>query len=312
MPNTFMHWLSALRLKTLPLAILSILVGTCLAAKTHSISYLTLGLSLTTAILLQILSNLANDYGDTLKGTDNDARIGPKRVMQQGLIDASTMKKAITITVFLSLFSGAVLIFTALNQHQDIVGFSLLGLMAILAAIGYTLGNKPYGYLGLGDLCVFIFFGLLGVTGSHYLQTGEFDYLHLLPAAAIGLLATGVLSINNLRDIENDKACGKKTLAVRLGLKKAKRYHLALLITSFILFSLYAGITESSWLNWLFLLCLPLAYQDAKAVRKAESPHAFIPQMANIIKLTLSTGSLFCLGIILSPIIANLSINNPG
>lgn len=307
-----MHWLNAARLKTLPLAILSILVGTCLAAKTSTISYLTLFLSLTTAILLQILSNLANDYGDALKGTDNDARIGPKRVMQQGLIKASAMKKAICITVFLSLLSGAALIFTALNQHQDILGFSLLGLVAIFAAIGYTLGNKPYGYQGLGDLSVFVFFGLLGVSGSDYLQSGQFDSTHLLPAAAIGLLATGVLSINNLRDIENDAACGKKTLAVRLGLKKAKRYHLALLVTSFLLFSLFTGLTDSSWLNWLFLLCLPLAYQDARAIWQANSPHAFIPQMANIIKLTLSTGGLFCLGLILSPIIANLFVNNPG
>ncbi len=307
-----MHWLNALRLNTLPLAILSILVGTCLAAKTSTVSYLTLFLSLITAILLQILSNLANDYGDALKGTDNDARIGPKRVMQQGLISAHAMKKAISITVFLSLLSGVALILTALNKHQDILGFSLLGLGAILAAMGYTLGNKPYGYLGLGDLFVFIFFGILGVSGSNYLQTGEFQGIYLLPAAAIGLLATGVLSINNLRDIENDAACGKKTLAVRLGLKRAKYYHLTLLMTSFLLFSLFTGITEPSWLNWLFLLCLPLAYQDAKAIKQADSPHAFIPQMANIIKLTLSTGGLFCLGLILSPIIAELSLNNPG
>lgn len=197
--------------------IASIVCGSAVAGWQGSFSALIAGLALLTALLLQILSNLANDYGDAVKGTDNKHRLGPQRAIQSGMVTPSAMRNAMILNTVLTITSGLSLIFIACNNLQDMFGFMLLGLMAIAASIAYTVGNKPYGYRGLGDLSVLMFFGWLGVAGTYYLQAGQIDSIIMLPATACGLLSVGVLNINNLRDIDNDRACGKLTLAVRMG-----------------------------------------------------------------------------------------------
>ncbi len=170
--STFKTWLDAARPKTLPLAVACILSGSAVAAKSAHFSFALTALALITALLLQVLSNLANDYGDAVKGTDNDNRLGPKRAIQQGLVTPDTMKKAMIFNVALTVVVGAALVLTAFDKAADILSFIGLGALAIIAAICYTVGNKPYGYKGLGDLSVLIFFGWLGVAGTYYLQTG--------------------------------------------------------------------------------------------------------------------------------------------
>lgn len=291
----FKIWLDAIRPRTLLLALACIVTGNALAFEQSRFSITLFVLALITALLLQILSNLANDYGDAIKGTDNDNRIGPKRTIQQGLISPKSMKQAILFNIVLAVIVGGLLIFYAFDSFNNMISFTLLGFFAILAAVGYTVGNKPYGYLGLGDLSVLVFFGWLGVLGSYYLQAGKIEWDLFLPATASGLLAVGVLNINNLRDIENDKLSKKLTLIVRIGETKGKIYHLILLSLSFILFATFNFISNASISYWLFLFALPLAFTHGKAVWFAQNGEQIRPMMADIVKLTIITNLLFAL-----------------
>ena len=205
-------WWETARPKTLPLALASIFTGSALAywADKESFNLTVMLLCLLTTILLQVLSNFANDYGDHQKGSDTEERIGPLRGIQQGAISANELKWGLILMAVGSFFSGAFLIGIAYQSLTDLLVFAGLGILAIIAAITYTVGAKPYGYLGLGDLSVLLFFGLLGVGGTYYLQTHSIDSLIILPALGSGLLATAVLNINNLRDIEQDAKVGKK------------------------------------------------------------------------------------------------------
>ena len=232
-------WLESLRPKTLPLGVIAIITGSALAYWTGHFKFPVALLALITTGILQILSNLANDYGDAVKGTDTDARLGPLRGMQKGVITAAQMKKALILTVTLACLSGLALIIVACEKPEDIVGFLGLGVAAIIAAITYTVGKKPYGYLGLGDISVLIFFGWLSVIGTYYLQAGFFSPLTILPATACGLLSVAVLNINNMRDIENDILTGKNTLAVRLGPLKSRYYHAAVITVAFLCLILF-------------------------------------------------------------------------
>lgn len=198
-------WIESLRLRTLPLACASVITGSALAWWQGHFSLSIASLALLTTALLQILSNLANDYGDALKGSDTPARIGPLRGMQKGAISPQQMRVALLLTVVLTLLSGITLIVRACQSLNDILGFIALGAVAIVAAIAYTVGKKPYGYLGLGDASVLIFFGWLGVTGSYYLQAHNLPVMLFLPATACGLMAVAVLNVNNMRDIESDR-----------------------------------------------------------------------------------------------------------
>lgn len=216
MKQSLQIWLEAARPKTLPLALVSILTGSVLAYSAGHFSLTIAIMAFVTATLLQILSNLANDYGDAVQGTDNDNRLGPQRAMQSGAVTAQQMKVAIIFNIILTAIAGLTLVFYALSSFESIITFISLGILAIIAAIAYTMGSKPYGYVGLGDLSVFIFFGLLGVSGTYFLHTGHVDATLFLPALGCGLLAVAVLNINNMRDIENDSECGKRTMAVRL------------------------------------------------------------------------------------------------
>ncbi|MCD9471456.1 1,4-dihydroxy-2-naphthoate polyprenyltransferase [Photobacterium phosphoreum] len=299
-PSSLTIWLDAARPKTLPLAIASIVCGSAVAKWHGSFSASIAALALLTALLLQILSNLANDYGDAVKGTDNDDRLGPQRAMQSGLVTAATMRKAMIINIILTTISGLTLILIACKNPHDIVGFLVLGLLAIAASIAYTVGNKPYGYRGLGDLSVLIFFGWLGVAGTYYLQAGQIDSLIMLPATACGLLAVGVLNINNLRDIDNDKACGKQTLVVRMGPRWGRKYHLILLSTSVIFFSLFALLEVKSLFGWLFILSLPLLINHGRQVYRSTDGAALRPMMATMVKCALITNLLFAVGMMLA------------
>lgn len=294
----FKTWFDAVRPKTLPLAIACIFCGSAIAVQAPQFSITVMILAVITALLLQILSNLANDYGDAIKGTDNEARIGPKRAIQQGLVTPKAMKKVMIINVILTILAGLALVFTAFDNTADIMRFIAFGALAVVAAICYTAGNKPYGYYGFGDLSVLIFFGWLGVAGTFYLQTGTLNAVILLPATACGLFAVGVLNINNLRDIDNDRASGKRTLVVRIGPKWGRVYHQLLLIVAYLFFAFFALIDQTSLFRWLFLLSLPLAIKHGKAVWLSADGEALAPMMGDMVKLALLTNFLFTLGVL--------------
>ncbi|CAH6783215.1 1,4-dihydroxy-2-naphthoate octaprenyltransferase [Vibrio chagasii] len=294
MKQSLMIWLDAARPKTLPLALVSILTGSSLAFANDQFSLSIALLAFLTATLLQILSNLANDYGDAVKGTDNENRLGPMRAMQSGAVTAKTMKQAIILNIVFTVIAGLILIFHALTSIESILSFIALGVLAIVAAIAYTVGNKPYGYIGLGDLSVFIFFGLLGVSGTYFLHTGHVEPSLFLPALGCGLMAVAVLNINNMRDIENDSECGKRTMAVRLGQRKAKHYHFALLGLALVSFALYLLIQEKPvWISLPFLLSIVIVYKHGKAVWETEKPAQIAPMMPVIVKCSLVTNLLF-------------------
>lgn len=294
MNNSLRIWVDAARPKTLPLALVSILTGSVLAFSVGSWSWPVTGLALLTATLLQILSNLANDYGDALKGTDNEQRLGPMRAIQSGAVSLADMKQAMIINVLLTIVSGLALVFYALDSAQSIAAFLALGVLAILAAIAYTVGNKPYGYVGLGDVSVFIFFGLLGVSGSYFLHTGQIEWRLLLPSLGCGLLAVSVLNINNMRDIENDALCGKRTVVVRLGQQRAKIYHLLLLVGALCAFASYLLLQDrSAWFSVPFLFSLIVLFEHGQAVYRASQPVQMAPLLPNAVKCALVTNVLF-------------------
>lgn len=277
------HWLSAFRLRTLPLALSTILMGNALALNEQAFSYKIFILSIIVTILLQILSNLANDYGDGVKGTDNAQRVGPTRAIQSGKITKNQMKIAIIIFVLLALFFGLWLVFIAIENPIIIIGFIALGLGAIVAAIAYTVGKKAYGYSGLGDLFVFIFFGLVGVLGTFYLQSHTFEYINILPAIAIGAFSTAVLNLNNMRDIENDRQSNKNTLVVKMGLEQAKKYHASLFFWAYLALFIFLYFNENGlpqlYLSMATVVVLLIHTKHLLAVKQAVKYESFDPQL---------------------------------
>lgn len=293
-------WLESLRPRTLPLAFASVVVGSTLAFWQGVFDPLIALLALLTAGLLQILSNLANDYGDAVKGSDKPDRIGPLRGMQKGVITQAQMKRALIVTVVLICLSGLALVAVACRTPADFLGFLLLGLLAIIAAITYTVGTRPYGYMGLGDVSVLLFFGWLSVIGTWYLQAHTLIAAVFLPATACGLLAAAVLNINNLRDIESDRLNGKNTLAVRLGPVMARRYHAGLLAATLVCFALFNLIWLQTLWGWLFLLSTPVLLRQARYVLRETSPLAMRPMLERTVKGALLANLLFCVGVIAS------------
>jgi 1,4-dihydroxy-2-naphthoate polyprenyltransferase len=292
-------WLKAFRLRTLPLALSSILMGGFLAASAGKFHLGIFCLSVLTTVFLQILSNLANDYGDSIHGADSIERKGPSRAVQSGAISSSQMKLAIKIFVVLSLLSGICLLVTAFGVDWEAILFFLgLGLLSIVAAIAYTVGRKPYGYLGLGDISVFIFFGLVGVLGSYYLFSKSFSFVLLLPAASCGFFSIGVLNINNIRDIDSDRKAGKFSVPVRIGRQKAVIYHWFLLLAGVSCGVLYSILTFHSLLQFLFLLVLPLFLVNGIAVSKKPS-QALDPYLRQMALSTLTFVLLFGIGLLL-------------
>ncbi len=294
-------WWETSRPKTLPLALASIFTGSALGywANPQGFNGLVMALCLLTTILLQVLSNFANDYGDHQKGSDTEERIGPLRGIQKGAISAKELKWGLILMVVASFLSGSFLIGIAYESLSDLLAFAGLGILAIVAAITYTVGAKPYGYMGLGDISVLVFFGLLGVGGTYYLQTHSIDSHIILPAIGSGLLASSVLNINNLRDIEQDAKAGKNTLAVRLGAYKGRVYHCILLSVAALCYLAFAVATAISWTNYLFVLAMPLLAKHAIFVYRSQQPSELRPMLAQMSMISLLINILFSLGLLI-------------
>ncbi|MCL6273563.1 1,4-dihydroxy-2-naphthoate polyprenyltransferase [Muricauda sp. 2012CJ35-5] len=281
-------WIQAARLRTLPLSLSGIIVGTALASFHGYFNSTIFILALLTTIAFQITSNFANDYGDGVKGTDNEDRIGPARALQSGTISRKDLKTGIIIAVALSLILALALIYVAfgIENLKYILLFSILGIFSIWAAIKYTMGSNPYGYKGLGDVFVFFFFGLLGVLGSLFLYTKFLNWESILPAGAIGLMCVGVLNLNNLRDIVSDKKHGKNTLVVKMGFENGKRYHFFLIIVSFLSFLVFSWLKIDGPFNWFYLLAFVPVFIHLIKVMRTKEP---IMLDSELKKLALST-----------------------
>ncbi len=264
-----------MRLRTLPLALSSVLAGISTAHLFYSLNTTVAWLCISTAVALQILSNFANDYGDFVKGTDNNQRVGNMRALQSGIITASQMRLAIVFMIILSLVSGIALLYNSTSGkfNTEFLVFLLIGFGAIAAAIKYTVGKKAYGYSGLGDVAVFIFFGPVAVIGTFLLCSGfSFDTTHdsyiLLPACGLGLLSTAVLNTNNIRDIENDERSGKYTIPVKIGLNKARIYHTFLIVIGLGLMLLFMA---SNFMHWIQLLQIPAMWPIVSTLLQVRS-----------------------------------------
>lgn len=283
MKNNLKIWVQAARLRTLSLSVSGIIMGNALALNHNDFSFIIFLLSILTAIAFQIVSNFANDYGDGIKGTDNEQRIGPKRVLQQGLLTSKNLKRGILVSVFVSIILSIALIYESLGADKLLfsVLFILLAIGAVAAAIKYTVGTNPYGYSGLGDLFVFIFFGWVSVIGSYFLQINSIDLSIVLFATSVGLLSVAVLNLNNMRDIENDLNSSKITLAVRLGGYKAKVYHFFLISIAIILF--FIGIGEQSLLiKTIYTLVFVPLFLHLYRVFNVKEPKQFDPELKKL------------------------------
>ncbi|MBT4176712.1 MAG: 1,4-dihydroxy-2-naphthoate octaprenyltransferase [Candidatus Marinimicrobia bacterium] len=293
-----MNWINAFRLRTLPLAFSCIIMGSGLAMADGQFNLTVFTLALVTTLFLQILSNLANDYGDFVKGTDNEDRVGPDRTMQSGLITKHEMINAMWIIAFLCSVFGVWLIYEGtLGLDLKKAGlFAILGLTAMGAAVKYTMGKNPYGYAGLGDIFVFLFFGWLGVLGSYFLHTHSFQWNLLLPASTIGLFTTAVLNINNMRDHEPDAQSGKNTLVVRIGIIKAKAYHQSLIYGGLLL-SLAFIIPSTYYIHYLFMVTAPLFIGFVQSINRRSDFQNFDPFLKKQAITTFVFSILFVIGI---------------
>ena len=294
------HWIQAARLRTLPLSVSGIIVGSAYAYYQGYSDWRIVVLALLTTLGLQVLSNYANDYGDGVKGTDAN-RIGEKRLVASGVITAEQMKKAVIITAILTFIIALLLIYVAFGKENFALSliFILLGIGSIGAAIKYTVGKSAYGYSGFGELFVFIFFGLVSVVGSNFLFTHFIDWKLFLPATAIGLLSVAVLNLNNMRDIENDKIAGKNTLVVKMGLKWAKYYHQIIIVLGMICFMIFAILIETSTLP-ILIINIPIILHMNK-VDKSQNYEDFDPELKKVALSTFALSILFWLFLCIIP-----------
>ena len=292
------HWIEAFRLRTLPLALSSILMGAFLANWQGLLRWDVFGLAVATTVFLQVLSNLANDYGDSIHGADSADREGPSRAVQAGVISSAQMKRAIYVFGALALVSGIVLLIVAFGENWKwLLGFLVVGIAAIYAAITYTAGSSPYGYKGLGDISVLLFFGIAGVFGSYFIHTKQLDWVVILPALSCGLLATGVLNVNNIRDIHSDEKAGKRSIPVRIGRANAVIYHFVLLGLAMICALAFSAMREASWFSFLFVLSFPLFVINALAVKNKTTAEALDPYLKQLALSTLLFVILFGIGL---------------
>lgn len=313
------HWIQAARLRTLPLSVSGIIVGSMYALAYPTDSVLTptevfnwriFAYAILTTLGLQILSNFANDYGDGMKGTDNENRIGPKRAIQSGVISPQAMKRAIIITSVLTLFSAMLLIYYAFRYTN--LSYSLfylvLGILAIASAIRYTVGDTAYGYRGFGDAFVFVFFGLVSTLGVNFLYSKQLDFDLFLPAIAIGFLSVGVLNLNNMRDEASDRKSNKNTIVVKIGAANAKKYHYFLIVSAMVLVVVFAVINGFTFDQYLFVLAYIPLTKHLITVYKNQEPRALDPELK---KLALSTFALsvllaVCMISLIQDIVVNL------
>jgi 1,4-dihydroxy-2-naphthoate octaprenyltransferase len=290
-------WISAFRLRTLPLAIAAIGLGNILAAANGNFQWDVCALSFATAILLQILSNLANDYGDSIHGADHVGRIGPARAVQSGEISKEEMKSAVSLFWVLTIIAGIILLWVSNIGLWLKLGFLILGIISAVAATQYTSGKSPYGYKGLGDVSVFFFFGWVGVVGSYVLQIGTWQWDILLPASTISLFSMAVLNLNNMRDLNSDKIAGKLTLPVRYGIGVAKTYHWILMLGGLMLSIIYMLVHSSNVIHFLFVLVLPVLIRIGIAVSKRKDAASLDPLLKFMALTTVFFVFLFGIGI---------------
>lgn len=285
------NWISAFRLRTLFLAVAGVTLGTGLALQVGKFSAITLGLAVALAVSIQILSNLANDLGDYLKGTDiTGKRQGPARAVQSGKISPRQMKVAIGITIVIVLAIGLILVLNAAENFTQSSVFILLGigLLCILSALFYTIGRYAYGYVGWGDFFAFLFFGPVAVIGTYFLHTGLFDFRPILPSIGLGFISTMILNVNNMRDIENDKTSGKITFASKLGLINAKIYHTLLTFGMFTCFLQYSFMfAPSPWYRYLYTIVFIFQFYILTQIHKKKDrdldPYLKLTSMAGFL-----------------------------
>lgn len=290
------HWIQAARLRTLPLSVSGIIVGSFYAMSQALFNWNIVILALLTTLGFQVLSNFANDYGDGIKGTDNEDRVGPKRAIQSGVISPKQMKNALIITSLLTLVSAIALIYVAFKDHNLLFSFIylLLGILAIASAIRYTVGNSAYGYRGFGDLFVFIFFGLVSTLGIYFMFAKEMDWLLILPATSIGFLSVAVLNLNNMRDEESDRKSNKNTIVVKMGASNAKVYHYFLIISAMILIVGFSYFKDFTFDQYLYAIAFFPLIKHLKTVYTNKNPKELDPELK---KVALST---FALSVLLS------------
>ncbi|MFP4845915.1 1,4-dihydroxy-2-naphthoate octaprenyltransferase [Winogradskyella sp. PE311] len=294
-------WLSAMRLRTLPLSVSGIIIGTCFAYYNGRFDPWTFVLAILTTISLQVLSNLANDYGDGVKGTDNEDRVGPERAIQSGEITPERMMEAIKLNIVIVIILSLALIWGAFGSTNSLflLLFIILGGLSVYAALNYTMGDSPYGYKALGDIFVFVFFGLLSSIGSYFLYTLRIDHFIILPAITLGLLSVGVLNLNNMRDLDADKKVGKITLAVKLGIERAKGYHFFLIIGGMLCAIVFSILYYVEPYNFLYLIAfIPLLIHIQK-IRIAKQPNDFDSQLKMLALSTFLFSLLLGVGYIL-------------
>jgi len=303
------HWIEAARLRTLPLSVSGIIVGSFYAMSQAKFNWFVVVLALLTTLGLQILSNFANDYGDGVKGTDNRERIGPQRAIQSGKITPAAMKKAIALTSFITLTFAVLLIYFAFKKSYLYYSlfFLFLGILAIASAIRYTIGKGAYGYKGYGDLFVFIFFGLVSTYGVFFMIVKDIDFLLLLPATAIGFLSVGVLNLNNMRDEESDRKSNKNTLVVKIGGSNAKKYHYFLIISAMVLVLIFAYLNGFHFDQYIFVVAYFPLISHLMTVKRNKNPKLLDPELK---KLAISTFLLsillaLCLIFFISDLIVN-------
>jgi len=294
-------YIQAARLRTLPLSVSGIIVGSFIAASKGLFNWKICVLALLTTIGFQIISNFANDYGDGVKGTDNDDRVGPKRAIQSGKITPKQMLTAIIASSIITFLIAIFLIYVAFGKDDffNLIIFFCLGIASIAAAIKYTVGKKAYGYSGLGDLFVFLFFGLVSVIGSYYLYSKQLSITLILPAFSIGFLSIGVLNLNNMRDRASDVKSGKKTMVVKMGSESAKYYHYYLLVTAFLFAILYTIVHYNSPYQLLFLVTFLPIIKHFNVVAKNRSPKLLDPELKKLAITTFLFSLLFGIGLII-------------
>jgi 1,4-dihydroxy-2-naphthoate octaprenyltransferase len=303
----------------LPLSVSGIIVGSMYALANPTDDVLTptevfnwklFAFAIITTLGLQILSNFANDYGDGMKGTDNEDRVGPKRAIQSGVITPQAMKSAIILTSVLTLLSAIYLIYLAFGAHN--LGYSLfyliLGIAAIASAIRYTVGNSAYGYRGFGDVFVFVFFGLVSTLGVNFLYSKQLDAVLILPATAIGFLSVAVLNLNNMRDEASDRKSGKNTLVVKMGIENAKKYHYFLIVGAMILVLLFAVLSDFNFDQYLFLSAYIPLIKHLNTVRKNENTKLLDPELKKVALSTFALSILLALCMIF--FFSDLIVNN--
>jgi 1,4-dihydroxy-2-naphthoate octaprenyltransferase len=294
------NYIEAARLRTLPLSVSGIIVGSFLAASQGFFNWIVCVLALLTTIGFQVLSNFANDYGDGIKGTD-DHRTGEKRLVASGVITPKQMKRAMIFTAVITLIVALLLIYVAFGKDSFDLSllFIGLGVASIVAAIKYTVGKSAYGYSGFGDVFVLVFFGLLSVIGSNFLFTKEIDFTIFLPAFSIGLLSTSVLNLNNMRDRENDQKTNKNTLVVKIGAEFAKYYHYFLIVTAFLFAFLYTAIHYYQPQQFLFVIAFIPLIKHLIFVLKNTNEGDLDGELKKVALSTFFFGILFGLGHVL-------------